>query len=692
MVYDFFIDPSLGIINIEPLATAPFVIEGANIVETTPSTGGGTTTTPTPTNGGGTTPTPTPLVQSGEPEADFLAVPTLGPAPLNVQFTDASKGGPTGWFWEFSDGGTAFEQNPSHLFQQEGLFTIKLEVSNSFGNDTIEKPDFISVKASGGLQADFTVDKALGFVPLTVKFTDLSNGDPTGWLWKFGDGGNTDTQNPAHTYLVDGIFNVELTATKGTVISIENKINLITATENRPSANFKASATAGQIPFEVKFTDLSQPVGNIGSWTWDFGDGKSSTEQNPTHKFETEGFFSIELTISNDTGADSARKTNLIVALGQNVPVAQFKASTTAGLAPLDVIFTDQSEPSGDIGSYVWTFGDGGISTEENPEHKYNNEGIYTVGITVSNSFGADSEVKPNIISVIDETDDVIAAFSVNPVIGIIPANIEFVNNSGGTVVESIWNFGDGIEINEPGNDNISHTYREPGEYDISLTVKGSTDNEDTETKSKVIKIIEAGGVAAGFNGTPVIGSGPLEVQFIDKSVGEVGSWEWDFGDGGAKATEANPKHTFFEKGKYDVKLIVNSTDGKADTTVRNDFIEVLEDAEDEDSKDDGDDKEDGDNDNDSQEIAELSASTSSIPRSKNGVEVTITAFDEDDNPIEGVSIRAETFGRSSFVEPTVGKTDSRGQAKFLVGFKTFRKISSVEFSADGVTTTVKQN
>lgn len=553
------------------------IISDTNIEEPLP--------TSTPTNEGGTTSTPEPtstpvVINESQPEADFRANPTLGAAPLEVQFTDASKGGPTGWFWEFGDGGTAFEQNPTNVYRQPGLFKVKLEVSNSFGRDIVEKTEFISVKESSGLQADFEVDRALGFVPLKVKFTDLSNGGPTGWLWRFGDGGTNTDQDPEHTYLIDGIFSVELAVTRGSAVATEIKSNFITATENRPVANFKASATAGQAPFNTSFTDLSQPVGNISSWTWEFGDGKTSSEQGPSHTYDIEGFYSVALTVSNDTGADIERKTNLVVVLGQNAPVADFSVSTTTGLAPLDVKFTDLSEPADTIASWVWDFGDGAISSDNNPNHIYNNEGIYTARLTVSNSFGADSETKPNIVSVIRSSEDVIAGFSTKETIGVAPATIEFINNSAGDVVDSVWEFGDDTEFRNPGKDNVSHTYREPGDYDVRLTVTGS-DADDNENRNDFIKIIEEGGVAAGFRATPVIGSSPLEVQFVDMSIGKVASWDWDFDDSGSKSTEQNPVHTFFLEGEYNIKLTVNSTEGKGDTLTQDEFITVLGGADD---------------------------------------------------------------------------------------------------------------
>lgn len=552
-----------------------------------------------------------------------------------------------------------------------------------------------------------------GFVPLEVKFRDISSGDPTSWTWLFGDGGTSNAQNPTHSYLIPGIFSVDLTVTREGVLSNINKTNFITVTENRPVANFKTSTTAGQVPLEVDFTDLSQPVGDISTWIWDFGDGKTDSTQNTKHTYNTEGFFTASLTVSNGSGSDIERKTNLIVVINEDVPVAQFKVSTTTGLAPLEITYTDQSEPSNAIGSHVWTFGDGGISTEENPVHIYNNEGIYTVGLTVSNSFGADSEVKPNIISVIGKPDDVIAAFTVNQPIGIVPSNIEFTNNSGGTVVESKWDFGDGSEIVEPGNENISHIYREPREYEISLTVTGTISNDDTEKKSSLIKIIGEGEVAAGFNASPVLGSVPLKVQFIDKSVGEVSSWEWDFGDGSAKSDVANPKNTYFLKGKYDVTLTVNSAGGKSNSIIMKDFIEVFDnDDSDDDSDDDGDDDnnndggeddgnddgDDGNNDDDGNEKSFIfKCRQQSLIAGEHGIfEKMIMELDENEqctvtltNLEAGTTVEFSTYlrsGRSTSVkvQPESGVTDLNGELEFT--------ISAIEEGTDWITWAVKND
>ena len=86
-----------------------------------------------------TEPTQVPLV------AGFTADPTSGPAPLPVQFTDASAGGATSWSWNFGDGGTSTERNPAHTYANEGIYTVKLTVKNAKDSDTVTKTGYIIV-------------------------------------------------------------------------------------------------------------------------------------------------------------------------------------------------------------------------------------------------------------------------------------------------------------------------------------------------------------------------------------------------------------------------------------------------------------------------------------------------------------------------------------------------------------------
>jgi PKD repeat protein len=147
----------------------------------------------------------------------------------------------------------------------------------------------------------------------------------------------------------------------------------------------------------VIFSDTSQSDPN--GWIWDFGDGTSSMKRNPTHVYSGTGTFTVSLIASNALGSDSLTRSSYIVVIEPMAPQADFLASPTLGFAPLTVTFTDQSSHSPT--TWLWHFGDGSTSTEQNPTHTFTLPGIYTVTLTASNLQGIDTIVKHNIITVI---------------------------------------------------------------------------------------------------------------------------------------------------------------------------------------------------------------------------------------------------------------------------------------------------
>ncbi len=163
------------------------------------------------------------------PNADFTGSPTSGCAPLTVNFTDQSTGEITSWSWQFGDGGTSLDQNPSYTYQNPGDFTVSLTVTGPEGSDTETKADYISVFDVP--VADFSGTPTSGDAPLTVDFTDLSTGNPSSWSWDFGDGGSSDVQNPSYEYTGAGIFTVSLTASNACGSDQEIKAGYITVTE-----------------------------------------------------------------------------------------------------------------------------------------------------------------------------------------------------------------------------------------------------------------------------------------------------------------------------------------------------------------------------------------------------------------------------------------------------------------------------
>ena len=155
----------------------------------------------------------------------------------------------------------------------------------------------------------------------------------------------------------------------------------------------------------MSFSDASTPgSGTITGWSWSFGDGGSSTSQNPLHSYSTPGIYTVTLSVTaDDGGADSEIKTEYITVTSPVVnPTADFSGTPTAGDATLAVSFSDASTPgSGNVTGWSWSFGDGGSSTSQNPLHSYSTPGIYTVTLSVTaDDGGSDSETKTDYITV----------------------------------------------------------------------------------------------------------------------------------------------------------------------------------------------------------------------------------------------------------------------------------------------------
>jgi PKD repeat protein len=168
-----------------------------------------------------------------------------------------------------------------------------------------------------------------------------------------------------------------------------------------PVADFAGTPTTGNAPLTVTFKDRS--IGTVSSWSWRFGDGTGSSDQNPSHTYSTKGTYTVVLKASGPGGSDTTtrpgwiRVTNL-PPLPPLPPTADFSFTPTTGNAPLTVAFKDRS--TGAVSSRSWKFGDGTESSEQNPSHTYSAEGIYTAALTVDGPGGSNTATGLNSINV----------------------------------------------------------------------------------------------------------------------------------------------------------------------------------------------------------------------------------------------------------------------------------------------------
>jgi PKD repeat protein len=254
------------------------------------------------------------------PVALFTSDIRNGTAPLTVSFTGQSTGtAPLTYAWDFTNDGQDDSElsNPVFTFATPGTFTVKLTVRNRAGSDSEIKNGYIVVNpAPVAPTADFTTDERYGYAPMTVRFTNQSTGTaPLTYAWDFTNDGKIDSElsNPEFTYSSPGSYTVKLTVTNSLGSDSVIRYDYISVYEIpvAPSANFFANKRSGNAPLEVRFTDSSTGSSPF-TYAWDFGDGATSVNQNPTHIYPETGLYTVTLTVTNNLGSDQERKTGFI--------------------------------------------------------------------------------------------------------------------------------------------------------------------------------------------------------------------------------------------------------------------------------------------------------------------------------------------------------------------------------------------
>ncbi len=257
------------------------------------------------------------------PKAGFTASPFVGPGQLTVNFTDTTQGTVTSWSWDFGDTNTSSVRNPVHVYTALGTFTVSLTVSGPLGSDSITRTDLIIVT---GPDCSFTANQTSGPGPLSVAFADATAGTVDSWSWDFGDGQTSTDQNPVHVYQSNGPFTVSLAVDGPFGSDSSVRTNYISATA--PVVNFFATPTSGTGSVDVAF--MSAVFGQVTSYAWDFGDGGTSAEANPTYHYGSPGTYSVTLTVQSPYGPASSTRADFI----HVAPVPPKKRSGGCGTEP----------------------------------------------------------------------------------------------------------------------------------------------------------------------------------------------------------------------------------------------------------------------------------------------------------------------------------------------------------------------
>ena len=315
-----------------------------------------------------------------EVEADFYTI-QQGCSPLQVYFDNISDGG-SSVAWNFGDGDISNAYEPQHTFfnwsQSDTTYAVTLVVFDNFGcSDTISR----NVMVLANPTANFEVTPQTQVWPnATIELNNQTVGGQLTASWNMGNSDFIYEMNPsAYTYETWGEYTIQLVVANG--FCSDTTYRIIEILPPAPVANFEGPAQ-GCVPLTVQFTNLSE---NAVVSTWSFGDGNQSTANNPIYTFYQPGIYSVTLTVEGPDGStDVMTREQLIYVYAK--ATAAFAVTPTEVSVPGEPVYC--LNLSNNANEYVWAFGDGQTSTEENPYHYYQSEGIYDVTLVATNDNG----------------------------------------------------------------------------------------------------------------------------------------------------------------------------------------------------------------------------------------------------------------------------------------------------------------
>jgi len=494
------------------------------------------------------------------PAADFVVDKNTGCTFDAFTFTDQSSvsmGSLQSWQWDFGDGTSSSQQNPTHVYTSPGSYPVSLLVTSNLGcsDDKIEM-GFITINAP---DADFTGDNLLACgPPLDVNFTPATSSGTH--QWTLGDGTASTLSAPAHTYTNFGSFSVEHIVVDGQgcsdTVRKEQYVNIGLNTLST-SADDSTLCEGDSIYF---FTNAA----SNSTVTWDFGNGDSSTLLNPGYRYTAPGTYTVTTTIE-DQGGCSAIRTLMIEVYEK--PISNFTVmDTTVGCeVPFTVQFVNQS--TGSPVQYYWNLGNGMTSNLPNPTVTYTSVDSFRVFLDVTSAGGC---VHRRYFNNYIQIQEIRAGFVADETGGCVPLDVAFTDTtfSPFPLTDWEWDFGNG---NGSSLQNPTHTYANTGVYDVQLIATNSKGCKDTVIVPDQVRV--GNKPTADFEVDTNRACALAPVQFTNLSVG-ASHYIWFFGDGDT-AMSTDPMHGFAALGFMDVALVASDR-GCRDTVVMTDLVEIL--------------------------------------------------------------------------------------------------------------------
>ena len=470
------------------------------------------------------------------PSVGLTATPMTICAGETVQFQQTTNGGANYFQWNFGTG-NGFQWtaagDQTFTYNTPGTYTVSYTASIQGATAGCADTASVTIQVLPSPTAAFVLDNDAACNELTVNFTNNSI-DGVLHAWDFGNGTTSTAFDPPPAfYDTFGSYPVTLTVTNGQGCTSQSTEQV--HVYQPPQIVIGAQNVCEGSPAQFNDLTVTEPGNPIIDWAWDFGDGNTSDLSSPAHLYAVPAAYVVTLTGTTPYCSGTGSLPVMVEAR----PVAAFTPSTVLGCSPLTVSFANAS--TGATGA-VWTFGDGGGTTELEPTYTFHNYGntdsVYTVQLVATTFFGCTDTATVQVTV----APGVQALFTHNGLPGCAPMQVDFTNNStgGGSY---LWDFGDGNTSTEQ---SPSHTYVNTTLMlqlnTVTLTATSPAGCSDVATMQVMVYPTQD----LTFAVAPGSGCSPLTVT-MPPIVGAV-TYEWDLGDG-TTASGAAPTHTYVNNG-----------------------------------------------------------------------------------------------------------------------------------------------
>lgn len=479
------------------------------------------------------------------------------------------EGGLLKYRWDFGDGTTADGINPTKTFTDGGVYSVSLTIEDDSGLPCNSDVDRLVIRVAESPVAD-AGDDLIVCAGTRVAFNGSRSKDFDGLVnsyhWDFGDGSTGGGATPSHVFTIPGVYLVTLRITGDPVGDCDNTDSdeLTVTVHEAPIAQF-TSVNLAPVNTKVEFdaSASSSSKSKIIAYKWDFGDSSYAEGVKTSHTYQRAGRYFVNLSVETDaeTSCNSTTVKNLITI--NDPPMAEAGSDQFLGINVIAIFDGSGSlDPDGKITKYKWDFGDGSTANGVQVRHRYTVSGNYKVKLLVVDDTDMPNNSSSDLLAVtVNATPLPIVEWQKMTCVD------ETVTFSGakstdadGKIASYSWNFGDG---NEGEGVKVTHAYKRPGSYLVTLTVDdGSKVNNSVIDTTVQIKVNHPPTSDAGVDqiacpNVPVKfdGAGSYDID------GKLTSFKWDFGDGDTGEGRAI-NHTYSKSGTFRVRLTVTDNSG----------------------------------------------------------------------------------------------------------------------------------